>query len=357
MLRALGCLLTVLILLVAAGIGGVLYTVARLDEPGPLAQETTVEIAAGTGPRKLAPLLEEKGVVGDGWLFLIALYAQQAQAEIKAGEYAFQPHMSLNEVVAHLRDGRPVPHYVTVPEGLTVSQIVTILNNEPLLEGDVGPLPAEGDVLPDTYQFVRGSKRSEVLARMVQAHRELMADLWPLRDKDIPVRTAQEAVTLASIVEKETGIPSERAEVASVFVNRLRADIRLQSDPTVIYGLSGRTGVLGRELTRADWKDESPYNTYVIKGLPPGPIANPGRAAIDAVLHPARTDWLYFVADGSGGHVFSRTLAEHNRNVAKWQDLRDGQAPAGGGAAHAPLAAPPVVQPDPSTTVVRPRME
>lgn len=360
MMRAIAWLLTTLSLIAVAIGAGALWVLSQLTVPGPLTELRTVQVEEGMGPRRLAPLLEEQGVVSSRWLFMVGVYAERAQADLKAGEYAFAPQMTVQDVIRHLRDGKPVTYNVTVPEGLTVRQIAAVLQGQELLTGEVGELPPEGSLLPDTYQFTRGDSRRDILQRMQRAHDTLLAELWPQRRAGLPLASPEEAVTLASIVEKETGVAAERPVVAGVFVNRLVSGIRLQSDPTTIYGLSGGSGSLGRALTRADWRDESPYNTYVIKGLPPGPIANPGRAALEAVLNPDNNDYLYFVADGTGGHKFARTLQEHNRNVAQWQRLRDAEAPPeggnAGGAAPTATPAPPAVPAAPPR-IQRPRMD
>jgi UPF0755 protein len=224
-----------------------------------------------------------------------------------------------------LRAGKPFTRRLTLPEGLTSAEAVVLINGAEALDGDAGETPVEGSLLPETYHYVRGDLRTELVRRMQRSLDETIDELWPRRAEDLPLADKREAIILASIVEKETGIPEERPRVASVFVNRLRAGMRLQSDPTVAYGISGGSGPLGRALTRQDLQTPSPYNTYLNDGLPPGPISNPGRAAIEAVLNPADTKFLYFVASGNGGHAFAKTLEEHNRNVEQWRKLRQEQ--------------------------------
>lgn len=224
-----------------------------------------------------------------------------------------------------LVDGRTVVHRVTVPEGLTSVEIVAIVAASEVLEGAVPPPPVQGALLPETYHVARGDERAAVIGRMAEAMNEALARLWPTRAPDLPLASPAEAVILASIVEKETGIAAERAKVAGVFYNRLALGMPLQSDPTVVFALTDGKMPLGRALTRDDLAIDDPYNTYKVNGLPPGPIANPGLASLEAVLKPEATDALYFVADGTGGHAFARTLDEHNRNVAKWRKLQDAQ--------------------------------
>ncbi|MBB4660131.1 endolytic transglycosylase MltG [Parvularcula dongshanensis] len=239
---------------------------------------------------------------------------------LRAGEFEIPQGASLDQIVRTLRDAKPLLRFVTVPEGRTTAQVLRIVEAAPVLEGEVTLAPAEGALLPETYAYERGEPRDAVVRRMMEAHDAALAELWPGRAEGLPIDTPEEAVVLASIVEKETALAAERPRVAAVFVNRLNKGMRLQSDPTIIYGLTGGEP-LGRGIRLSELRGETPYNTYVIRGLPPTPIANPGHASLAAVLNPAETDDLYFVADGTGGHVFSSTLAEHNRNVAKWRRI------------------------------------
>jgi UPF0755 protein len=243
---------------------------------------------------------------------------------LKAGEYALEPGMSPAAIMALLKSGKVVLHPVAVPEGLTVHEVLDLLAAADILSGDLPPPPAEGSLLPDTWLVPRGEARTAMVERMRSAMAAELAKVWAARQPDLPLRTPEEVLVLASIIEKETAVPAEYPLVAGVFANRLRRGMPLQTDPTVIYALAKGKGPLGRELTRADLQLDHPYNTYRIPGLPPGPIANPGRAALAAAVAPAAVDYLYFVADGSGGHAFATTLAEHNRNVAKWRKLRQG---------------------------------
>jgi UPF0755 protein len=222
-------------------------------------------------------------------------------------------------------EGKVVQHAVTIPEGLTTEQILARLSENEIFSGTVREIPREGTLLPETYKFPRGTTRDQVIARMQQSQKRVLAEIWERRNPDLPVRTPEQLVTLASIVEKETGKADERSRVAAVFVNRLRQKIKLQSDPTIIYGLVGGKGTLGRPIKRSEIQQPSPYNTYVIDGLPPGPIANPGRASLEAAANPARTRELYFVADGTGGHAFAETYEQHQKNVGRLRNMESDQ--------------------------------
>lgn len=291
----------------------------RFTGPGPLDQPASLVVPKGAGLQTIARRLEDSGVVRDRYSFMIG--ATLAKATLKAGEYAFPAGISARQVVAMMNAGRTVVHKLTVAEGLTTRQVLDLVREADYLAGDVTRVPAEGALLPETWHLSRDDARDEVVSRMEASMRQVLDALWDARAPDLPLRSKHEALVLASIVERETGLKEERAMVAGVFHNRLRLGMRLQSDPTVIYGLSDGMGVLDRALTRADLENPHRWNTYVIAGLPPTPIANPGRASLEAVLRPAATDALYFVADGSGGHVFARTLDEHNRNVANWRKV------------------------------------
>ncbi len=304
------------------------YTIDRFERPGPLTADTVILIPQGSGVEAIARQLHQAGVIEDPLVFRLGVRLLRVGRELRAGEYLFPVALSNRDAIDLLRSGQTVVRRLTLAEGLTSHEIVALVERAEALEGAVETQPPEGSLLPETYHYARGERRADLVARMSRARDELLSELWPARAPNLPVATAEEAVILASIVEKETGVADERPLVASVFVNRLRKGMRLQSDPTVVYGLTGGTGPLGRSLTRKDLRAPSPYNTYLIKGLPPGPIANPGRAALEAVLDPANTGFLYFVADGSGGHAFAKTLAEHNRNVAKWRKIRKQKAAA-----------------------------
>lgn len=289
-------------------------------KPGPLGQPINVVIPRGTGLDGIAIRLVEAGVITDPRVLVLGAKATGRARGLKAGEFRFPAAVSPREALDILESGETVVRRLTVAEGLTSSAVIALLNSAEGLEGTAA-LPPEGSLLPETYHYAWGDTRSELLRRMTRSQDEAVARLWETRAADLPFETPEQAVILASIVEKETGVASERPLIAGVFINRLKRGMRLQSDPTVAYGIAGGTG-LDRSLTRADLKAPTPYNTYTQNGLPPGPISNPGEASIAAVLNPADTNFLYFVADGTGGHVFARTLAEHNRNVRAWRQYR-----------------------------------
>ena len=294
-----------------------------LDAPGPLAVSRAVVIPKNVGSEGIARRLFEAGVIVDPRLFRLAAYAMGRLRPLRAGEYEFSPQASALAAIRLMQSGRTVVRRITLPEGLTVKQALVLLGQTEGLEGQVGRVPAEGRLLPETYHYSWGDSRQGIVDRMEEAMRETLARAWAGRSVPPVVKTAEEALALASIVEKETGVAAERARVAAVFLNRLMANMKLQSDPTVIYGLSRGEGGLPRALARADLEADSPFNTYTRAGLPPTPIANPGRAALEAVLNPMISDELYFVADGSGGHAFAKTLEEHNRNVARWRKIQN----------------------------------
>ncbi len=296
------------------------YGKQTIEAQGPLREDKVVNIPARAGMTDIADVLQREGVIDNNrWAFIGAVFALRARSELKPGEYAFQKNASLRDVVATMVEGKVVQHSVTVPEGLTSEQIVGRLTDNDIFAGSVHEIPREGTLLPETYKFPRGTTREQVIQRMQSAQKRLLAEIWEHRSPDLPptIKTPQDLVTLASIVEKETGKPDERSRVAAVFVNRLKQKIKLQSDPTIIYGLVGGKGTLGRPIRRSEIAQPSPYNTYVIDGLPPGPISNPGRASLEAAANPARTRDLYFVADGTGGHTFTETYDQHLKNVAK----------------------------------------
>ena len=308
-----------LLLLLMIGAGAVYYYGRQiLETPGPLQEEKIVNIPQRAGKRDIADVLNREGVIDvNPWIFIGSVYALKASSELKPGEYAFQKSASLRDVIGTIVEGKVVQHSVTVPEGLTSEQIVARLTESDIFSGSVREIPREGTLLPETYKFPRGTSRDQVIQRMQQAQKRVLAEIWERRSPDLPVKSPDQLVTLASIVEKETGKPDERSRVAAVFVNRLKHRIKLQSDPTIIYGLVGGRGTLGRPIKRSEITQPSPYNTYVIEGLPPGPISNPGRASLEATANPARTRDLYFVADGTGGHAFTETYDLHQKNVAR----------------------------------------
>ncbi len=332
---------------------------ASFDAQGPLDTATVVAIAKGESTYDTAGRLEKDGVISDRRLFMAQYYAQRLygglsgeRAAIRAGDYEIKKGASLRQVLDTLVEGRAILLKVTVPEGLTSQQIVERLKADPNLQGEISAVPAEGTLLPDTYKFSRGMTRQEIVDRMQAEHLKLLAAVWAKRQPDLPVKTPEQAMVLASIIEKETGKSDEREKVAAVFVNRLKVKMRMQSDPTIIYGLVGGQGPLGRAITRADIDSRTPYNTYQIDGLPPGPICNPGRAAIEATLNPAKTSDLYFVADGTGGHTFTTNLRDHNSAVQRWRQVeRERAAKQQQGAPAAPAA--PGVLPAPTPVQVQ----
>jgi len=293
------------------------YGRARLIAPGPLAQAREVVVPHGS-PALVADALAQAGVVDDGRELYVAAVLTRGEGSLHAAEFAFPAHASLRQVLTILRTAKPVQHLVTIPEGLTAAQIFSLLQHADALTGET-PLPAEGAVLPQSYAFERGATRASILERAEAAMQRTLATVWSKREEDLPLASPQDLLVLASIVERETARPAERPLVAAVFLNRLRKGMKLQSDPTVAYAVSNGQNSADRALTHGDLDMSSPYNTYRIGGLPPGPIGSPGLAALQAVAQPARSDFLYFVADGSGGHIFSTTLEEHNRNVARWR--------------------------------------
>jgi UPF0755 protein len=311
----------VLVLMIGAGL---VYYYGRqtIEAAGPLQDDKVVNIPSRAGMADIAEVLQREGVIDSNrWAFIGAVFAMKARSDLKPGEYNFQKNASLREVIATIVEGKVVQHSVTIPEGLTSEQILSRLGENDIFAGGVREIPREGTLLPETYKFPRGTTREQVIQRMQQAQKRIVAEIWEHRSPDIPIKSPEQLVTLASIVEKETGKADERSRVAAVFTNRLRQKIKLQSDPTIIYGLVGGKGTLGRPIKRSEIAQPSPYNTYVIDGLPPGPISNPGRASLEAVANPARTRDLFFVADGTGGHAFTETYDQHQKNVAKLRSM------------------------------------
>jgi UPF0755 protein len=315
---------TLLIVLSIAAAAVLFIGKQRFEAPGPLAEDKMVNIPRGLGIKDIADLLQREGVIDQPYVFMGAVIALKARGELKYGEYQFTKNSNVADVVDTITEGKVIQHAVTVPEGLTSEQIVARLLENDGLAGQIKEIPREGTLLPETYKFTRGMTREQIIQRMQQAHRRVLQEVWERRMQDLPVKTPEQLVTLASIVEKETGRPDERTRVAAVFVNRLKNRMRLQSDPTIIYGLTGGKGSLGRPILKSEVEQPTPYNTYVVDGLPPGPIANPGRASLEAAANPARTKELYFVADGTGGHVFSENYAEHQKNVARLRGIEHG---------------------------------
>lgn len=312
---------TLLGLGVLAG-GALLYGQRQLEAQGPLTEPKTTVVKSGQGGSEIAANLARQGIISNERIFHIAsaIYHRLGRT-LKAGEYSFEPGESMQAVFDKISKGKGLSHKITVPEGWTTQQALQRIREHPVLTGDVPDTLAEGILLPDTYAFQRGDTRKDVVDRMRAAQVKLLDKLWTDRAPDLPVKSIEEALILASIVEKETGVAAERGRVAGVFINRLNRGMRLQSDPTIIYGIVGGKGKLGRPIRRSEIDAKTAYNTYQIDGLPPTPIANPGKLAIQAVLQPVKTQDLYFVADGTGGHVFASTLAEHLVNVQNYRKI------------------------------------
>ncbi|MEL7430118.1 MAG: endolytic transglycosylase MltG, partial [Pseudomonadota bacterium] len=293
------------------------------ERPGPLETARTLVIEEGSSVAQISSKLLSNGVIDNDMIFRAWVRAYQAQGSLRAGEYLFEPEMSMLDVMETIRSGKGILHKVSIPEGWTVFQVFERLRENQILEGDLPEeMPAEGSLMPDTYPFQRGTTRVEVIERMKKAQSDFLAEVWERRIDGLPISTPEEMVILASIVEKETGKADERPRVASVFINRLNKGMRLQSDPTILYGIFGGEGKPSdRPIFKSDIETPTPYNTYTIPALPPGPIANPGRASLEAVANPSRTEDLFFVANGTGGHAFAKTLDEHNQNVARWRAI------------------------------------
>jgi UPF0755 protein len=318
---------TLVFLVILAGGAAFYIGKSKFEAPGPLDRERSVLIPRNVGVRDIAEQLRREGVIEQPLLFVIGATAFRVADELKAGEYLFERHVSMRQVLEIIVEGRSIQHQVTIAEGLTSEQILAKLAEAEVLTGTVRDIPKEGSLLPETYKVIRGTSREQVVQRMAAAHQRLVQELWARRSPDLPLRSPEELVTLASIVEKETGRADERTRIAAVFLNRLQRRMRLQSDPTIIYGLVGGKGTLGRPIQRDEIDRPTPYNTYIIDGLPPGPIANPGRASLEAVANPSRTRELYFVADGNGGHVFAEDYEQHLKNVANLRQHERDAAP------------------------------
>jgi len=316
--------------LAAALIIVAIWSLWAYQGPGPAArtgEATTVILRRGSSLPEIASALRRGGVIRSSAIFMTVAQATGAARDLKAGEYRFDSRASMARILDDIRQGRVLRRMITIPEGFTSQMAADVIARTPGLQGEA-PVPPEGAILPDTYQYQLGDDRAAVLKRMMDARDDVLTALWAQRQAGLPIRSPEEAVTLASIVEKETGLADERPRIAAVFVNRLRAGMRLESDPTIIYGVSGGRP-LGRGIRLSELTAPTPYNTYLIDGLPPTPIANPGRAAIAAVLDPPKTNELFFVADGSGGHVFAATFEAHRKNVERWRAVeRNGGAAA-----------------------------
>jgi len=319
----------VLVILVAIAAGVVEWANAAWDVAGPPAAkgtQTVVLIPPGSRTHAVAGLLEHQGVIRLGQVFELDLRLRGLSGKIKAGEYAVPSRASMAAIAKILVDGKSIQHKFTAAEGLTSDMIWKLAGADPVLAGDAGPVPQEGSLLPETYLFTRGETRIHLLDKMAKAQQAYLNQLWPGRAQDLPFHTMREAVILASIVEKETSLPEERRHIAAVFVNRLRIGMRLQTDPTVIYGLT-HGYPLGRGIRQSELDRATPYNTYVIAGLPPRPICNPGKDSLAAVLGPEQSDDLFFVASGHGGHLFAATISQQARNVAAYRAFERGVVP------------------------------
>lgn len=327
---------------VIAALGGAGYWLYRdAEDHGPLTEARTIVVPAHSGVAAIAELLAQEGVITHAPVFELVAKISGRGGALKPGEYEIPAGASTMQTLDILAGGKTVKHRLTIPEGLTSAEIVELVKNAPALDGDPGPVPGEGELLPDTYVYSYGETRKDMIERMRHAMTRLVAQLWTERRPDLPLATPQEAVILASIVEKETAREEERPHVAGVYINRLRLGMRLQADPTVVFALSDNGSTkLDRPLTHADLATNSPYNTYVIRELPPGPIDNPGRASLRAATRPERTEDLYFVADGGGGHVFAKTLADQTRNIAQYRKGAAAAADADTLPPVAPLATP-----------------
>jgi len=321
LLWVLGVMLTLALIAAGSLYGGYRWMQAEFAKPGPAMTESVTVLPRGSGLITIAQQLEQEGLVSDARIFRFSIELDGGSRALRAGEYRVPAQSSMAQIYELLRAGRTLQHPITFAEGLTSAMIIATVDEAEVLTGEVSVVPPEGSLLPETYLVDRGMSRQDVVERMMAAQEELLDELWPNRADNLPVETRQEAIILASIVEKETGISSERDQVAGVFINRLNRGMRLESDPTIIYGIS-QGEPLGRGLRRSEIDNaNNAWNTYQIPRLPPTPIANPGRDAIAAVLNPAETNALFFVADGSGGHAFAETYAQHQRNVAHWRQV------------------------------------
>ena len=330
-LSSLSGLLSFVLIAAIIAMGGYAWMMFEARRPGPLAADKVVQLLREDDAGALADQLERAGVIDSALWFTLITFVDGSHSALKRGEFQFKQHASLTDVEHVLASGLPVQHALTIPEGLTSEQIVARVRDADFLAGDVKDIPREGSILPQTYDFPRGYSRQTALARMAKDQAKAVDEIWKKRAPDLPIRSPGELVTLASIVEKETGKADERPRVAGVFVNRLQKHMKLQSDPTIVYGLVRGKGTLGHSISRAELDQKTEYNTYIIDGLPPGPIANPGKAALEAVANPLRSRELYFVADGTGGHAFAETLDQHQKNVLRWRqiemDAKDKVAP------------------------------
>lgn len=315
--------MTILFISTIAAGAGLYWGKVMFDSEGPAKQTSNFTVRSGAGLSSIANDLEAAGLVSNSTVFRFASEAELRDDSLKAGEYEIKQGASMREIMELMQSGKSILYTFTAPEGLTVFQIFERLNKSEDLTGDLPEvMPPEGSLLPETYKFSRGTTRQQIVDQMIRAQSRVVDILWDRRVANLPIETKEEMVILASIVEKETGKADERALVAGVFVNRLNKGMRLQSDPTIIYGIFGGEGKpSGRPIYQSDLDQKTKYNTYQINRLPPTPIANPGVKAMEAVINPSTTEDLFFVADGTGGHAFAKTLKEHNANVAEWRKI------------------------------------
>ena len=313
----------ILLLLFILALSGIALVKQLIYAESDLAEDTIMLVKKGYSSSQVANELYRARVINYPILFKIAARLQGLDRNLKAGEYVFTAKMSMAEVLQKMNRGEVMYRQITLPEGLTSAQMVEIINNNEFLEGEISEIPTEGSLLPETYTFMRGDSRDKLIKDMQKAMDKALETVWNSRDAHVPVRSAKELLILASIIEKETGLPEERSLVASVFANRLRKGMRLQTDPTVIYAITQGKAELDRALTRKDLQINSPYNTYINYGLPPTPICNPGKASLLAAAQPEVSDYLYFVASGNGGHNFAKSLNQHNKNVQEWKKVRN----------------------------------
>ncbi|MCV3210311.1 endolytic transglycosylase MltG [Mesorhizobium sp. YC-39] len=318
---------SIMLVVLAAGVA-LYFGKQEFNEPGPSANGDTFPVKPNSGVQDIADQLERRGLISDARIFRLGVRAYGNDSALKAGEYEIKPRASMHDIMELLKSGKSVMYSLTIPEGLTVEQALQRIADQGGLAGDMpATVPPEGSLATDTLRFTRGATRQQMVDKLLADQKKLVDEVWQRRAPDLPLANAEDFVILASIVEKETGKGDERSRVAAVFLNRLAKGMRLQSDPTIIYGLFGGKGKpADRPIYQSDIKKPTPYNTYMINGLPPTPIANPGRASLEAVANPSKTNDLYFVADGTGGHVFAATLAEHNENVARYRALQKKQA-------------------------------
>lgn len=308
----------VLLFFILSAVCACLYVHSSLLTPLSYREPIIFEIKKGTSAQTVAEMLTEKKLAPHWLLARLAMRFYRFDTHLRAGEYLLLPNMTLKNILQKLTSGQVIMHHLTLPEGLTTAQMLKIIDKNEFLSGEITEHPGEGDLLPETYTFVKGTLKNTIIKHAKEQMQTTLIDIWQTKQADIPLQNKEELLILASLIEKETGVNAERAKVASVFYNRLKIDMPLQTDPTVIYALTNGASDLNRSLTRKDLQIESPYNTYKNKGLPPTPICNPGIKALRAAANPEDTPYFYFVADGNGGHRFAKTLAEHNQNIRLW---------------------------------------